>query len=457
MFFHFIAGDTQPIASQIIELAKKGLSSDNISVIVVFFKDPKQIISEYTAMEYESTNGCHQLADAELLVHHHGDANAGIVPTPLSVDSHFVTDIDEFKMHVDALKHDASHDQPSQLRPDFLFGTGGGSVGGGENGDDAEYHTIVTTTEITTTSNGNGKLLANEFDDDDEQHDDFGPETDVDATDDAAISPLSPVDQTDDILAYNELNANAANNFSAGIGYDFIEKVAENPIGIVSAVVHETDDIVDELVKKDADSDDAVAAADADHFHAHVDLHANHQYDDNRFLEDAAARGVGGLIDVAERAAHDRDDHDDDDGEPELRNKIDFSEKKEYSFEREDFEKELNPIGDMPAELMAISKEVMAAASNEKERNDYERDEDDDDDDDYDDDDDARLPPNLEAVVGEIITTAEQHGKCIRCIQFPIRASRIATAEMGKESGDGGRGQKSLPQRISVHSISHFA
>lgn len=110
-------------------------------------------------------------------------------------------------------------------------------------------------------------------------------------------------------------------------------------------------------------------------------------------------------------AAHDH--HEQDDDEPELRNKIDFSEKKEYSFEREDFEKELNPVGDIPSELLAISKEAIAAASDEKERNDYERDDDDDDDDDDDEEgEDARLPPNLEAVVGGIVTMAEQHGKC---------------------------------------------
>lgn len=398
--FCFIPGDTQPIAAQLIELAKRGNSSDNISVVVVFFKDPKQIIAEHEAMDYESTNG-HQLADAN--VHHGGEiGGAGIAPTPLSVDSHFGSDLDDFKMHVDAIKHEALHEHQTQSHPDFLFGTGGGENGG------AGYHSNVVTTikteiETTTTSNGNGKLLADEFGDDDEQHDDFGPETDVDATDDAAISPLSPIDRTSDILTYNELNANAANNFSAG--YDFIEKAAENPIGIVSAVVHENEEFgVEELVKKDAD--DAVGG---DHVRAHVDLHSHHQFDDNRFMEDVAAHGVSGLIDAAVHAAHD-----DDDVEPELRNKLDFSEKKEYSFEREDFEKELNPVGDISAELLAISKEVIAAASNEKEQNEYERDDEDDEDDDDDNEHDVvRLPANLEAAVGEIVTMAEQHGKSL--------------------------------------------
>lgn len=124
-------------------------------------------------------------------------------------------------------------------------------------------------------------------------------------------------------------------------------------------------------------------------------------------MEDVAAHGVSGLIDAAVHAAHD-----DDDVEPELRNKLDFSEKKEYSFEREDFEKELNTVGDISAELLAISKEVIAAASNEKEQNEYERDDEDDEDDD-DEHDIAHLPPNLEAAVGEIVTMAEQHGKSL--------------------------------------------
>lgn len=260
-------------------------------MIVVFFKDPKQIINEHEAMEYESTNGCHQLAEAESLVHHGGDVGgAGIVATPLSVDSHFGADIDDFKMHVDAMKHEASHEPQIQSHPDFLFGLGGENGGAGYH--PTETPIDIKTTTTTTTSNGNGKMLGNEFDEDDEHHDDLGPETDVDATDDAAISPLSPVDQSNDILAYTEFNENAAPKYVADdFGYDLIGKAAEEPIGIVSAVVHENDDIVDEeLVKKDA-ADDEIIGGIGDN--AHVDLHTFHQFDDNRFTEDVTAHGDG--------------------------------------------------------------------------------------------------------------------------------------------------------------------
>lgn len=184
--FFLVTGDVQPIASQLIDLAKKNASSDNISVIVVFLKDPHQIVAEhklavdasaavaqqqFPRMDFESTNGCHHMDD-------------GLLATDPTVVVHDDDDTPSpDKMHVDFNKpSDVHHD--AIATNDFYFGKNGNDVD--------EFHANIN----TITSNGDGDKFANNdlmvgrsIDDD---HDDFGPETDVDATDDNAISPLSP-------------------------------------------------------------------------------------------------------------------------------------------------------------------------------------------------------------------------------------------------------------------------
>lgn len=150
-----------------IELAKKRSSNDNISVIAVFFKDPKQIITEYKSrdsnhqlqsMDFESANG---------IVHHLDD----------------VAMADECATKVETLTMDGHHD--------FYFGKNGGGDGDGSVGvgSDDDFHSNNINTEQSHRSNGDDdgdKFSSNDA------IDDFGPETDVDATDDNAISPISP-------------------------------------------------------------------------------------------------------------------------------------------------------------------------------------------------------------------------------------------------------------------------
>lgn len=162
-----------------IELAKKNSSSDNISVIVVFLKDPHQIVAEHklvdatpvTRMDFESTNGCHQYDDGLLA------SNRSVNDETPSPD----------KLHVDFNKAtvDVHHHDPMDAN-DFYFGKNG----------DGDFHGSINTIPSGITSNGDADKLSStemhvgrSIDDD---HDDFGPETDVDATDDNAISPLSP-------------------------------------------------------------------------------------------------------------------------------------------------------------------------------------------------------------------------------------------------------------------------
>lgn len=178
LFVHVFTGEVQQIASQLIELGKKHASSDNISVIVVFLKDPHQIVAEHkgveatpvTRMDFESTNGLVHLEDSSVVAVHDDET--------LSPD----------KMHVDFKTSDMqTHHDDAMDANNFFFGKNGGGEFNSEN---------INAISPSVTSNGdgekftdNGSHVGRSIDDD---HDDFGPETDVDATDDNAISPLSP-------------------------------------------------------------------------------------------------------------------------------------------------------------------------------------------------------------------------------------------------------------------------
>lgn len=180
-FFDVFTGEVQQIAGQLIELGKKNASSDNISVIVIFLKDPHQIVAEHkfvdastpvTRMDFESTNGLVHLEDNSSAVTVHDNETPS--PDKLHVDFNKSSDMQTH--HDDAV--DANN---------FFFGKNSGGEFNSES---------INATSPSITSNGDGeKFIDNEshvgrsIDDD---HDDFGPETDVDATDDNAISPLSP-------------------------------------------------------------------------------------------------------------------------------------------------------------------------------------------------------------------------------------------------------------------------
>lgn len=147
----------------------------------MFLKDPHQIIAEHkltdtkyvTRMDFESINGIHQYTDGLLA------SNPSVVQdeTPSAE-----------KLHVDFDKTADVHHEPIDAN-DFYFGKNGDAVD--------DFHANINTLPSSITSNGNDEKfsskelnVARSIDDD--EHDDFGPETDVDATDDNAISPLSP-------------------------------------------------------------------------------------------------------------------------------------------------------------------------------------------------------------------------------------------------------------------------
>lgn len=157
----FFAGDIQPIASQVIEIAKRSSSTDNISVIAVFFKNPKQIITEYKSrnsnqsitMDFDNGNGLHHLDEHVVAMStNNTDCTTAKVVDTLTMESNA-----------------------------FYFG---------KNGAADAFHANINT-ECSHRSNGDGDKFSSNVAHNDE-HDDFGPETDVDATDDNAISPMTP-------------------------------------------------------------------------------------------------------------------------------------------------------------------------------------------------------------------------------------------------------------------------
>lgn len=95
------------------------------------------------------------------------------------------------------------------------------------------------------------------------------------------------------------------------------------------------------------------------------------------------------------------DDDDDDDDKPELGNKIDFSEKKEYSFEREEYKNEFDPIGvAVSNEIFSRNAELFNAMDNEDRFGSESHKDDDEHDDEY-----------MDNMGNAEIATAEQHGE----------------------------------------------
>lgn len=148
--------------------------------------------------------------------------------------------------------------------------------------------------------------------------DDFGPETDVDVVDDAMLSPA--------------LTLVKDNNMSI----DFNSKtdlITNNETLLLDNNHH--NNIKNELIK-DHDLNEA-----SNDFH--LNNHNNHHIDDNKVLE-----ATGGIADD--------DEHKELNSNNELnhtKKDIDFSEKREYSFECEEYEKELNTLSDATVELMS--------------------------------------------------------------------------------------------------------
>lgn len=367
--FFLIAGRIEPIAGQLIDLGKRSSSTDNISVIVIFLKDPNLIVSEYNnrktkhdlihyKMDFENTNG------------HSGLVGDSSTTTP---SSEHLNALDDYQTHVQQsidLKGDHHNSQ-------FIFGNPTGNFMSNE------------TANVQIKSNGDGHH--SNFDDSEPEDD--GPETDVDATDDGRFQSErfdSQFNKQDDFDQFVEKTESIIDDVVAQV-----QQHQQNPFAVVD------DD--DELIKKNENEN-------------------SNPFVDNHYVDNVKAAAdefkidnlAQSKIDFSEKKEYsfEREDYEKEreDYEKEREdNEKERGERKEYSFEREDFEKEhdnyekeLDPLGDIPAELIAITKEVAIHDNDNHDR-------DDDDDDDEDRVENGDLDHESHIVTTEVVTT-EQHG-----------------------------------------------
>lgn len=151
----------------------------------MFFKDPQQIVAEYKSRH--STVNCSQMEYETNGVSVHYDD--GLMAQPAeNRDSPSPDHLDYGKASstTSAPTPPIVAHEPAIDGSDFFLGTKN------SNGD---ISGIVQSSY--NKSNGDGDQFSSNDSNNiehgiDNEHDDFGPETDVDATDDAAISPISP-------------------------------------------------------------------------------------------------------------------------------------------------------------------------------------------------------------------------------------------------------------------------
>lgn len=193
---------------------------------------------------------------------------------------------------------------------DFIFGNGGATT--------LPPHPVVAAVGGAINTNGKRRSDQMDFNDDDGEEEaprptndfGFGPETDVDAIDEAISTPMSPIKAT--------------------INNEFID---DNK---VSDLMNEND--LESMKSHHIDASNPFSVQEIHH-----DLLADkfgseyaNGMDENKFLE-TVVEDVNDDLHAAHQAA--------------AIGRIDFSEKKEFSFEREEFEKELDSISDVQAAL----------------------------------------------------------------------------------------------------------
>lgn len=232
--------------------------------------------------------------------------------------------------------------KPSTEHVDFIFGNGGATT--------MTPHPVVA-------MNTNGKRRSdqmdlnddddaveendNENDDDDEVErrpiNDFGPETDVDAIDEAISnsSPLSPVKSNNELTIDDNMANIKASDLMNENELESMMKArldASNPFS-VQEIHHD--------LLADKFSSEYANGMDENKFLETVVEDVND--DDNLHAAHHQAAAIG---------------------------RIDFSEKKEFSFEREEFEKELDTISDVQAALQ-VADDAFAAAVVKSNDDDY--------------------------------------------------------------------------------------
>jgi hypothetical protein len=178
--FRFVPDKTDLISERLAHLSKERGSADNISVIVVFLREPSKIAAE---AHWANRNASPITMDTSLDNANNPFANSN------GADNNIIAQkTDGLLLNLsDNFKHNGSDLSPAG---DF-------------------YH---------NTEKSNGKRLASEFDDDD----DLGPETDVDAVDDV----LSPSIVAAKALADGIVNNNPDGSFNPFVEKHEVEKAA---------------------------------------------------------------------------------------------------------------------------------------------------------------------------------------------------------------------------------------
>lgn len=343
------------MTKRLVELSTIQGSTDNISVIVVFLKDPHQIStsswpsavipSPLDNMEtaYDNSNGATFNNSNEVSA-----LQYWLKSSPKNLNTFFIIGFSRFQEvfqksnHLHDFAMDFKNTNVTSPSPDILDNIA--EYAGKALDEVAEVISKPVAEHVdfifgnsgnNTLTPTNGKRAAAEMDDENDDienhHDhneeaDFGPETDVDAVDEAMLSPMSPV------KSYGEQDENVAHTF-----------IDTN----LKADLMSTGDLLNE--------NNELAGADYQHLHHHHLEHNDiieakfddygYQCDDNKMLETV----VEDVDDNVHQAA--------------TRKGIDFSEKKEFSFEREEFEKELDSLSDATAALSEVAANLVSQAT----------------------------------------------------------------------------------------------
>lgn len=170
--------------------------------------------------------------------------------------------------------------------------------------------------------------------------DDFGPETDVDVVDDAMMMH-SPT-----LATSKDMNLPTIDDFNLKTSSDIITMNNDNTMQLLDNNLHHNN-IKNDLIKE---HDNNINDVEND-FHLNNHNHNNHHQiiDDNKLFE--ATGGIGMIGDAD--AQIELNSNNGELNHALTKKEIDFSEKREYSFECEEYEKELNTLSDAALELMS--------------------------------------------------------------------------------------------------------
>lgn len=174
---------------------------------------------------------------------------------------------------------------------------------------------------------------------------DFGPETDVDVVDEAMHSPTLTATIKDNNLSTIDFNLKST-------AADIITNNDDNnTLQLLDNNLHHNNFKNDLIKEQDNNINDVTNDF-------HINNHNNHQIiDDNKLYE-----ATGGIATATDDAQIMELNSNNGDLNHTIKKEIDFSEKREYSFECEEYEKELNTMSDAALELMSTVSDAFSVS-----------------------------------------------------------------------------------------------